>query len=264
MGGSRLVPITREVLRAFYQQHPLEPVPEGEVEAHIEALKRVQQLVGKPGTKVAESVSLETPPRCGLGGQWALALGAQAVARECAAARGGSGHRGRDGQPARALWQRSAAAQAPGSVRACVSFRAGAFGRRTGRSTAAHANGGPFSRLLLLSSSSARRRRIDDNFWRTRMHCEEAAFYLALVCKHAKAMPADCRARLEQCQARLLDGDKTVQAVQASNTDAAAAQVKGFLPQVGWRGGGGCKASCRGSTEQQAHWRSRHRSVAIS
>ncbi len=66
--------------------------------------------------------------------------------------------------------------------------------------------------------------RIDDIFWRNRCFLEEIEFNLSIVAKHGQL---NC----SKVQSDLLDAEKRIRMVQQNNTEAAAAQIKQFLPQ---------------------------------
>lgn len=68
----QLVPITREVLRVFYQGYPLDPVPSDElatltagIDAAIQQMALIQAACAQ---KVEERFGMETPKRCVLRG----------------------------------------------------------------------------------------------------------------------------------------------------------------------------------------------------
>lgn len=61
--GRQLVPITREVLAAFYNRYPLEPVPREEADALLIRLDAAARAVARKGTKTGELVFLATPTR---------------------------------------------------------------------------------------------------------------------------------------------------------------------------------------------------------
>lgn len=58
-----LVPITREFLREFYRQYPLEPVPGAVRDSHVKAIEELERVVTKPGSKVPQEFYMETPTR---------------------------------------------------------------------------------------------------------------------------------------------------------------------------------------------------------
>ncbi|KAJ9512204.1 hypothetical protein QJQ45_012753 [Haematococcus lacustris] len=63
MADKKLVPITREVLRNFYAQYPLEPVPVEYVTLLLERINEACTLVSKPGSTLRNAVWMETPKR---------------------------------------------------------------------------------------------------------------------------------------------------------------------------------------------------------
>mmetsp|Transcript_20581 Transcript_20581/g.53680 ORF Transcript_20581/g.53680 Transcript_20581/m.53680 type:complete len:859 (+) Transcript_20581:104-2680(+) len=131
----QLVPITREVLRQFYSQFPLEPVPEaelGELENRLQLqTERLRALAPTVADAVHQRFYMETP------------------------------------------------------------------------------------------------KRLDDNFWRTRMLSEEIAHSLKGLCAKLPEMAE----QLSACRETLMQAEREVNQTQKSNTEAAASQVKRFLPQ---------------------------------
>lgn len=83
--------------------------------------------------------------------------------------------------------------------------------------------------------------RIDDNFWKNRQLCEEAAESLGQILAALKKAGAAQNAsteveglctQLAALQQVMLTTEKDVLDVQTHNTEAAAAQIKKLLPQV--------------------------------
>ncbi|KAL6751193.1 hypothetical protein V8C86DRAFT_2784005 [Haematococcus lacustris] len=134
MADKKLVPITREVLRNFYAQYPLEPVPVEYVTLLLERINEACTLVSKPGSTLRNAVWMETP------------------------------------------------------------------------------------------------KRIDDNFWRTRQFCEEIIDSLRLACKQLTDHENVVQ-QLQICMKQLQQAERKVFSVQESNTEAAASQIRQFLPQ---------------------------------
>eukprot|EP00798_Chlamydomonas_sp_ICE-L_P029703 gene29703-5138_t len=58
-----LVPITRELLKEFYSNYPLDPVPEEEYQNGLKALAELSSEIGKTGSNVPETIGMECPTR---------------------------------------------------------------------------------------------------------------------------------------------------------------------------------------------------------
>lgn len=176
---AKLVPITRDVLRNFYEAYPLEPVSVETSEQHLQALLSVRALVGEPGSKLADAVSMETPHRC---------VSCSTRLTNCTLSTNNVVFH---------------------SMQELLCARPG------------H----PWHSLRICAS------RLDDNFFRMRQFCEEAAHYLGQV---AAAQPAGSSAytKLQACSQQLIAAERAIFNIQESNNQAATVQIKKFLPKV--------------------------------
>mmetsp|Transcript_18611 Transcript_18611/g.39978 ORF Transcript_18611/g.39978 Transcript_18611/m.39978 type:complete len:487 (+) Transcript_18611:206-1666(+) len=71
-------------------------------------------------------------------------------------------------------------------------------------------------------------RRIDECFWRNRQFCEEIAYSLAMLAKHFEEKQQEA---CTTCKDLLLRTERKILDIQEKNTQAAASQIRQFLPK---------------------------------